>query len=134
MIDRINDNELIELIGWGAFDDWTELRCAIEDRYNAAVVWSACADCGKIECKYVIDGKTLCTLCAVDKKIGLTVDFDNTECKKAASLTGEMSAQTADAYAAAIDVGDGKRATFPIVETLIDELIKLLEIKRKFDK
>ena len=133
MTEQVKDKELIDIIGWGAFDDWTEMRCAIEDRYVADAKWRV-DDNGYVECKYETNGKTLCALSVENKKIYLTVAFDETERDHSASVLNDMPERITAAYAAAPEKNNVKTAVFPIEQPFIDDFIKLLGTKRKFDK
>jgi len=127
--------EMIALLGAEKYRIWQELCTAIESRYEMERLWNTGGRDWDYEYKYRRGGKTLCGLYARTDCFGFMVIFGKAEREKFESRRDDYCNQILATYDAATTYHDGKWVMFELVDmSIIDDLMKLLLIKRKPNK
>lgn len=133
MLEKTPSTEEMELlIGDNRFKLWTDL-CAIIDRlYDMERQWNSGGKAWKYEYKYRRGGKTLCALYARDNCCGFMIIFGKNEREKFEADRQNYSKRVQRIYDEATTYHDGKWVMFELDDdSMFEELIKLLAIKRK---
>lgn len=133
MLERTPDTqEMTALLGQPQFEVWTRLRARVEQEYVMECLWDRGGKAWTYECKYRRGGKTLCTLLAKESRMGFLVIFGKKEREKFEVERADYSEPVQRLYDEAKTYHDGKWVLFEPVELgMIDEMIRLLKIKRK---
>ena len=130
-----NEQELKNLLGESLFEVWTKLCAAIDTQYDMDRLWDNGGKAWTYEYKYRRGGKTLCALYARENCIGFMIIFGKNEREKFEASRERYSEQIQTIYDAAKTYHDGKWVMFQPVDTILfDDLVRLLEIKRKPNK
>lgn len=131
MIEKPTDSEIVALIGEETFAVWKTLCATIENKYDMNIAWFSGGKAWKYECKYSKGGKTLFGLYARENAAGFMIIFGKAEREKVEEIRNELSEKTISVYDEAKTYHDGKWVIFPLVEELIEDYMRLLEMKRK---
>lgn len=133
MLDTIpNENEMISLIGQSLYDVWNGLCSLVDEKYDMERTWNKGGKAWNYEYKYRRGGKTLCGFYAKENCIGFMIIFGKNEQVKFENERDSYSKQIQIIYDDAKTYHDGKWVMFELVDdSLFDDLIKLLAIKRK---
>ena len=124
------ENEIISLIGAGAFSYWEKICLEINRLYDMDKIWSDGGKKWTYEYKYRRGGKTLCALYARQDCFGFMIIFGKDERKKVENIRNDLSARTMELYDTAETYHDGKWVM--LNESVpIDDIRMLLKIKRK---
>lgn len=123
---------LFSLLGAELYPVWEALCAAIEEKYDMDRIWDKGYRDWVWEYKYRRGGKTLCTLYAKEKAIGLQIIFGRDERAKAEAKREEVSAEVYRVYEEAATFHDGKWVMFlPTDTAAISDYLKLLAVKRR---
>jgi len=124
--------EMTVLFGEELYIVWNALCRAIDAQYDMERLWDKGYGEWVYEYKYRRGGKTLCTLYARERTIGMQIIFGKDERAKVEAIRCELSAETLSVYDEAHVYHDGKWVMFTPVDTsLFADFLKLLRIKRK---
>ena len=136
MSDRIPDTEqLTALIGKSLFEVWERLRALIESRYDADCLWGKGGKAWIYECKYRRGGKTLCALYARENCVGFMLILGKEERLEFEREKESYAKEIQRIYDETKTYHDGKWLMFtPKDDSLFDDFIRLLKIKRKPNK
>lgn len=136
MLDTIADErEMTALTGEALYRVWTKLCAAIDEKYDTERQWNSGGKAWKYEYKYRRGGKTLCALYAKENRIGFMVVLGKAERDKFEADRNCYSKEAQDIYDRAQTYHDGKWIMFePSDDSLFDDFIRLLAIKRKPDR
>ncbi len=133
MLDKIPDaEEMTALVGRPLFEVWTKLRAAIDEKYDMERLWNHGGKAWTYEYKYRRGGKTLCSLYARKNCVGFMVIFGKEERVKFEADRESYSKEVQKIYDEARTYHDGKWVMFePVDSSLFDDLMRLLNLKRK---
>ncbi len=132
MLDRIpNGEEMTALVGHALYSVWQDLCAAIDEKYDMERIWNRGGKAWTYEYKYRRGGKTLCALYAKENCIGLMVIFGEAEREKFEKDRRSYSESVQKTYDGAKTYHDGKWVMFEPDASMLDDLIRLLGIKRK---
>lgn len=133
MLERIpSAEEMRELLGDELFSVWEKLTSAIDEKYEMDRLWDKGYREWIYEYKYRRGGKTLVTLYAKEKTIGVQIIFGKDERVKAEAIRDQISEKTAQIYEDANTFHDGKWVMFlPEDDSMTQDFMKLLAVKRK---
>lgn len=130
-----SNEELQSLIGSSLYGVWSKLNSMIEEKYSTEHIWSSGGKNWIYEYKYRRGGKTLCSLYIKESCIGFMVIMGKAEREKFENARHNFSEEIQRVYDEAKTYHDGKWMMFlPKDETMLNELIMMLEIKRKPNK
>ncbi len=123
---------LTALIGQPLLNLWQELCALIDEKYDMEKIWNTGGKKWTYEYKYRRGGKTLCSLYAKDRCIGLMIIFGKEERAEFERIRSSLSQKVCQKYDAAVTYHDGKWVMFePVDSSEFEDYLKLLEIKRK---
>lgn len=129
------NEELQELLGTEKYVIWEAVCSVIDSLYEMETLWNAGGKAWAYEYKYRRGGKTLCALYARDNCLGVMIIFGKAERDKFEREESTYSAEIRDIYHSATTYHDGKWMMIePTDLTLLDDIEKLLRIKRKPNK
>ena len=136
MLDKIpTDQEMIELMGQGAYDVWNGMCDLIDSKYDMDKLWNSGGKAWKYEYKYRRGGKTLCALYAKEACFGFMVILGKQEREKFETDRESYSSAAQKIYDEAKTYHDGKWIMFELTDTsLFPDMEKLLLIKRRPNK
>lgn len=136
MLDNIPDKqEMTTLLGESLFEVWTALCDRIDEKYDMERLWNKGGKAWTYEYKYRRGGKTLCALYAREHCVGFMVIFGKDERLKFEAAKDTYASEIQKIYDEAKTFHDGKWVMFePVDDSLFDEFMKLLNIKRKPNK
>lgn len=124
--------ELTNLIGKSLYDVWNSLVSLIDKNYDMERIWDSGGKAWKYEYKYRRGGKTLCTLYARERCIGLMIISGKNEREKFEADRAAYSKETQTVYDNSHTYHDGKWMMFEPTDTaMFGDFMKLLRIKRK---
>ncbi|MDL2249199.1 DUF3788 domain-containing protein [Lachnospiraceae bacterium OttesenSCG-928-J05] len=128
-------NELLSLLGKERFAAWNAVCSAVDSLYEMDTLWNDGGKKWDYEYKYRRGGKTLCALYAREQCFGVLIIFGKDERAKFEASRNEYSETVQSIYDEATTFHDGKWVMFEMEDSsLLDEVIKLLAIKRKSKK
>lgn len=133
MLDKIPEaKEMITLVGQTRYDIWKKLCLAIDKKYDTEHIWNHGGKAWHYEYKYRRGGKTLCALYAKENCISFMIIFGKDERAKFEVNKANYSNEIQKSFDEAKTFHDGKWVMFELIDmSIIDGLVKLLEIKRK---
>ena len=133
MLDIIpNAEQMTNLVGKPLYEIWNKLCALIDEKYDMDCLWTNGGKAWTYEYKYRRGGKTLCALYARENCVGFMVILGKDERLKFEKDRENYSKEVQRIYDKAQTYHDGKWIMFePINTSLFDDLIRLLEIKRK---
>lgn len=133
MLERIpSTEEMQELLGEELFCVWEKLTSAIEEKYEMDRLWDKGYREWVYEYKYRRGGKTLVTLYAKERTIGVQIIFGKDERVKVEANRENLSEQALRAYDEAQTYHDGKWVMFfPKDDGMIGDFMKLMALKRR---
>lgn len=133
MLERIpSTEEMQELLGEELFCVWEKLTSAIEEKYEMDRLWDKGYREWVYEYKYRRGGKTLVTLYAKERTIGVQIIFGKDERVKVEANRENLSDQALRAYDEAQTYHDGKWVMFfPKDDGMIGDFMKLMALKRR---
>lgn len=136
MLDNIPDKqEMTTLLGESLFEVWTALCDRIDEKYDMERLWNKGGKAWTYEYKYRRGGKTLCALYAREHCVGFMVIFGKDERLKFEAAKDTYASEIQKIYDEAKTFHDGKWVMFePVDDSLFDEFMKLLNMKRKPNK
>ena len=136
MLERIpTQEELQSLFGKERLTVWNAVCTAVESLYDMDRLWNNGGKKWVYEYKYRRGGKTLCTLYAKENCFGFMVIFGKDERAKFESDRDHYSDAIQTIYDTATTYHDGKWMMIELNDlSLIDDITKLLAIKRKPNK
>lgn len=136
MLDNIPDKqEMTTLLGESLFKVWTALCDRIDEKYDMERLWNKGGKAWTYEYKYRRGGKTLCALYAREHCVGFMVIFGKDERLKFEATKDTYASEIQKTYDEAKTFRDGKWIMFePVDDSLFDDFMKLLNIKRKPNK
>lgn len=124
--------EMTALVGRPLFEVWTKLCAAIDEKYDMERLWNHGGKAWTYEYKYRRGGKTLCSLYARKNCVGFMVIFGKEERVKFEADRESYSKEVQKIYDEARTYHDGKWVMFePVDPSLFDDLMRLLNLKRK---
>ena len=127
-----SQSELENLLGKERFEAWNAVCSAIDALYDMDTLWNDGGKKWDYEYKYRRGGKTLCALYAREKCFGVLIIFGNDERAKFEAVRSQYSDTVQSIYDAATTYHDGKWMMVEMDDnSLLDEVIRLLAIKRK---
>ena len=127
-----NEEEMTDLVGKSLYDVWNKLCDLIDKKYDMDRLWDKGGKAWKYEYKYRRVGKTLCALYAKENRVGFMIILGKDERLKFETDRENYSKETQEIYDEAQTYHDGKWIMFePVDDTLFDDFMKLLKIKRK---
>lgn len=129
------NQELSEMLGTEKYTIWESVCNLIESLYEMDILrkntnWNN----WKCEHKYRRGGKTLCTLYANEKGFVIQIVFGKEERAKFESEQQTYSDEVQNIYKNSTTYHDGKWMSFEPVNPLLDDIRKLLRIKRRPNK
>lgn len=128
-------NELNTLLGDHLFTVWQEVCSQVEEKYDMEKLWNTGGKKWDYEYKYRRGGKTLCALYAKDHSIGFMVIFGKAEREKFEAEQENYLPAILKVYEESVTYHDGKWMMFALTDlSLMEELLKLLQIKRRPNK
>ena len=123
------------LLGESLFEVWTALCDRIDEKYDMERLWNKGGKAWTYEYKYRRGGKTLCALYAREHCVGFMVIFGKDERLKFEAAKDTYASEIQKIYDEAKTFHDGKWVMFePVDDSLFDEFMKLLNMKRKPNK
>lgn len=133
MLERIpSTEEMQELLGEELFCVWEKLTSAIDEKYEMDRLWDKGYREWVYEYKYRRGGKTLVTLYAKERTIGVQIIFGKDERVKVEANRENLSEQALRAYDEAQTYHDGKWVMFfPKDDGMIGDFMKLMALKRR---
>lgn len=133
MLDIIpNAEQMTDLVGKSLWEIWEKLCALIEEKYDMDCLWNNGGKAWTYEYKYRRGGKTLCALYARENCVGFMVILGKEERLKFEKDRENYSKEVQRIYDEAKTYHDGKWIMFePIDNSLFDDFIRLLGIKRK---
>lgn len=133
MQDRIpTTEELRELLGDELLMVWEKITQAIDEKYEMERLWNKGYHDWVYEYKYRRGGKTLVTLYAKQRTIGLQIIFGKDERVKVEANRDQISDEAMRAYDEAHVYHDGKWVMFfPKDDSMIADFMKLMAMKRR---
>lgn len=136
MIEKIpSQEEMTALLGEALLAVWTSLCERIDAQYDMERIWNTGGKAWKYEYKYRRGGKTLCALYARESCFGFMIIFGKAEREKFEVNRENYNEEIQRIYDEAKTYHDGKWMLFePVDDSLFDDFIKLLHIKRKPNK
>ena len=136
MIDVIPDTfQMIALVGKSLYEIWDKLCALIDEKYDMDRLWDKGGKAWTYEYKYRRGGKTLCALYARENCVGFMIILGKDERLKFEENREDYSKEVQRIYDEAKTCHDGKWLMFePTDESLFDDFIGLLRIKRKPNK
>lgn len=127
--------EMTILVGESLYDIWNKLDTLIQEKYDMDRSWNKGGKAWKYEYKYRRGGKTLCALYARENCVGFMIILGKDERLKFETERTDYSKEVQRTYDEAQTYHDGKWLMFePRDNTLFDDFIRLLRIKRKPNK
>ncbi|MEA4861806.1 MAG: DUF3788 domain-containing protein [Victivallaceae bacterium] len=128
-------DDLNILLGAEKFVLWQAMCGEIEQRYAIVPGWNPGGKNWNCECKYRKGGRTLCALYAKESTFGFLVILGMAERDRFEAERSIHSESVLKAYDSAATYHDGKWIMFePDSAAYLDELVRLLHIKRKPDR
>lgn len=128
----LTPQELAALLGQPLYEVWTAFCARFDEKYEMECLQGSGYRDWVYEQKYRRGGKTLCTLCAQENRIGLQIVFGKAEREKVEAIREELSPATLRTYDAAHTWHDGKWVMFHLEEpSQFDEFFRLLSLKRR---
>lgn len=136
MLEKIPSNEeMRDLLGVEKFNAWQAVCSLVDSLYEMDTLWNSGGKNWIYEYKYRRGGKTLCALYARDNCFGILIIFGKIEREKFENEKDTYSSIIQDIYANSTTYHDGKWMMIePSDLTLLDDIEKLLRIKRKPNK
>lgn len=133
MLDTIpNKEEMTALVGGSLYEVWEKLCALIDEKYDMDRLWDKGGKAWTYEYKYRRGGKTLCALYARENCVGFMVILGKDERAKFEADRENYTKEVQEIYDGAKTYHDGKWIMFePVDASLFDDLMKLLQIKRK---
>jgi len=133
VLERIpSAEEMQELLGEELFCVWEKLTSAIDEKYEMDRLWDKGYHDWRYEYKYRRGGKTLVTLYAKERTIGVQIIFGKDERVKVEANRENLSDQALRAYDEAQTYHDGKWVMFfPKDDGMIGDFMKLMALKRR---
>jgi len=133
MLEKIpTQDELQDLLGKEKFTVWNALCATIDTSYEMEQLWNDGGKRWTYEYKYRRGGKTLCTLYAKEDCFILLVIFGKIEREKFEAERASYSDTIQSIYDTSATYHDGKWMKIELNDTLLlDDIMKLLQIKRK---
>lgn len=129
------NHKLTELLGFELGKKWFDLCSLIEKLYETEKIWSTGGKSWIYEYKYRRGGKTLCTMYAKEKGIGLLIIFGKKERDRFESEQSAFTDKVKEIYKNSITYHDGKWMMIDIIDSsMFVDISKLLYIKRKPNK
>lgn len=127
-----SQGELHSLLGKERFEAWNAVRSAIDSLYDMDTLWNDGGKKWDYEYKYRRGGKTLCALYARENCFGVLIIFGKDERARFEASRSQYSDIMQGIYDAATTYHDGKWVMVEMDDSsLLDEVIRLLPIKRK---
>lgn len=129
------NQELNEMLGTEKYNVWVGVCSLVENLYEMDILqkntnWNN----WKYELKYRRGGKTLCTLYAKENCFCIQIVFGKVERAKFEDMQNTFSDEIQSIYKNSTTYHDGKWMSFEPVISLLDDVQKLLFIKRKPNK
>ena len=133
MLEKIpNHTDMSILLGEDLCNVWEMLCHTIEEKYEMERLWDKGYRDWRYEYKYRCGGKTLCTLYAKERVIGLQIIFGKDERTKVEKIRENLSDELWQTYENARTYHDGKWVMFlPKDTSLFADYMKLLKVKRR---
>ena len=133
MLEKIpNHTDMSILLGEDLCNVWEMLCHTIEEKYEMERLWDKGYRDWRYEYKYRRGGKTLCTLYAKERVIGLQIIFGKDERTKVEKIRENLSDEIWQTYENARTYHDGKWVMFlPKDTSLFADYMKLLKVKRR---
>ena len=133
MLDTIpSKEEMTALVSGSLYDVWEKLCALIDEKYDMDRLWDKGGKAWTYEYKYRRGGKTLCALYARENCVGFMVVLGKDERAKFEADRENYTKEVQEIYDGAKTYHDGKWIMFePVDASLFDDLMKLLQIKRK---
>jgi hypothetical protein len=133
MLEKIpTSEELKKLLGADKYNAWTAACALVDSLYEMDILWNTGGKAWMYEYKYRRGGKTLCALYARENGFGLLIIFGKAEREKFENEQSAYSPIIQNIYHSSTTYHDGK---WMMIEepglTLLDDIKKLLQIKRK---
>lgn len=127
-----SQSELHSLLGKKKFEAWNTVCSAVDSIYEMDKLWNDGGKKWDYEYKYRRGGKTLCALYARENCFGVLIIFGKDEREKFEASRSQYSDEVQSIYDAATTYHDGKWMMVEMDDSsLLDEVMKLLTIKRK---
>ncbi len=127
-----SQSELRSLLGKERLKAWNAICSAVDSIYEMDKLWNDGGKKWDYEYKYRRGGKTLCTLYARENCFGVLIIFGKDERTKFEESRNQYSDAVQSIYDAATTYHDGKWMMVEMDDnSLLDEVMKLLTIKRK---
>lgn len=124
--------DMQSLLGEELYPVWEAICERIDTLYDVDRLWDKGYRDFVYEYKYRRGGKTLCTFYTKEAFIGLQIVLGKEERAKFEARRGEFSLAVQAYYDGAHTYHDGKWILFSLIdETMFDDLIRLLAIKRR---
>ena len=124
--------QMTALVGTSRYEIWNQLCALIEEKYDMDRLWNQGGKAWTYEYKYRRGGKTLCALYAREHGIGFMIILGRDERVKFERERDRYSREVQRIYDESRTYHDGKWMMFePVDATLFDDLIRLLNIKRR---
>ena len=133
MLERIpGAEEMTALLGKPLYGVWVRLCALIDETYDMERLWSKGGKAWTYEYKYRRGGKTLCALYAREGCVGFMVVLGKDERAAFEADRERYAKEVREAYDGAQTCHDGKWIMFePVDDSLFQDLIRLLSLKRK---
>lgn len=133
MLDTIpGREEMTGLVGEVLYDVWNRLCALIDETYDMDRLWNKGGKAWTYEYKYRRGGKTLCALYAKENCVGFMIILGKDERLKFEKDRENYSEEVQRIYDETQTYHDGKWMMFePTDDSLFDDFIRLLRIKRK---
>ena len=133
MLEQIpNHTDMSILLGEDLCNVWEMLCHTIEEKYEMERLWDKGYRDWRYEYKYRRGGKTLCTLYAKERVIGLQIIFGKDERTKVEKIRENLSDEIWQTYENARTYHDGKWVMFlPKDTSLFADYMKLIKVKRR---
>lgn len=130
-----SQSELHSLLGKERFEAWNAVCSAVDSIYDMDKLWNDGGKKWDYEYKYRRGGKTLCALYARENCFGVLIIFGKDERAKFEASRSQYSDVVQSIYNEATTYHDGKWMMVEMDDnSLLDEVMKLLAIKRKPNK